>query len=232
MKECKLCNSQNEDALHAIFHYLHAHATWFSSQLGLKITSILQDDFKSALFVLWHGVDDEQIATFMLTAWNIWKARCHYVFQEKPCIAHETIRAVHSQAWAQWLGALLHLSSYKANSQPQLAARDIVTSEYMMRVDGSFNAQEKGRAACILHQRGTLIRYDLLGYREGISPFHMEVRVFLMAVSMAVKMNLDECLFLSDSKLLVDSLAPERRYKPLQAVDWQSYNQLINMCTC
>lgn len=96
-------------------------------------------------------------------------------------------------------------------------------------VDGSFDGNGKGGTAFILHQDHTLLRYEIKGYKDGVSPFHMETCALLMAIRVAVDFRLEECVFFTDSELLVQTLEKSRNFRPLHAMDWQSYNQLLNI---
>lgn len=51
----------------------------------------------------------------------------------------------------------------------------------------------------------------------------------LMAVKQAVAMRIKECIFLTDSWLLVETFDPKRKLQPLQAADWRSYVELMQI---
>lgn len=128
----------------------------------------------------------------------------------------------------QDMGAILHSQRYP-RSKHVVAPKQRIEGGSVAYVDGSFDGNGKGGTAFILHQDHTLLRYEIKGYKDGVSPFHMETCALLMAIRVVVDFRLEECVFFTDSELLVQTLEKSRNFQPLHAMDWRSYNQLLNI---
>lgn len=99
------------------------------------------------------------------------------------------------------------------------------TAAYQAWTDGSYDQSDKGGTAYLLMNDNLLVKYEARFFAKATSPFHMEVYALLAAAKQAENMRLEECCFHSDSKLLVETLDPVRKFQPLQSADWRSYSQ-------
>lgn len=165
---------------------------------------------------------------FILLAWNIWKARCAQLFQEKSfcpekVLAQALMDAQHDQLY---IPIPMDLKAIKLHDEVSNWGS---YEGYCAWSDGSFGTKNEGGAAFLMGHKGHLIRYELQHFGNAISPFHMEVIAVLMAVKYVVFMQIQECIFLTDSKLLVDALDPTRRLQPLLTADWRSYSELMQL---
>lgn len=97
---------------------------------------------------------------------------------------------------------------------------------YRFWTDGSFDSMELGGAAYLVQFEDQLIRYEVRSFKRAVLPFHMEVLALLMAVKQAEYMSISKCRFYTDSKLLVETFDPVRKFLPLQSADWRSYAEL------
>lgn len=88
---CQVCKSSTEDVVPALFLCSHARATWFLLPLGLKSDMLQSLGFKEILQKLWEQVQPRDLLIFLSTTWNIWKARCSFLFAGKPCQPHNTM---------------------------------------------------------------------------------------------------------------------------------------------
>lgn len=86
---------------------------------------------------------------------------------------------------------------------------------------------DKGGAACIFHLNSKLITYEMRSSDDVISPFHMETTTLLLAIERAVQMQVETCVFYSDSLLLVKFLNQKECKERLQIADWRSYAERI-----
>lgn len=158
----------------------------------------------------------------MMLAWQVWKARCKAVFEDKRCIPEDTIKLTLTGSVGRPPLCQSAQSTY-TNTREQSADPE---KGYSVWTDGSFDSTDMGGAAYLLYFNNQLIRYEARTSQKAVSPFHMEVTALLMAVKLAANMHIDRCRFLTDCKLLVDSLDPIRRFQPLLAADWRSYAEL------
>lgn len=79
---CSLCGVENEYDMHVLFFCPIARATWFSSQLALRV-SALPLSFPRAYMAITDTLNDEERTTFANLLWCIWKARNEAVFSAK-----------------------------------------------------------------------------------------------------------------------------------------------------
>lgn len=92
--------------------------------------------------------------------------------------------------------------------------------QYQCWSDGSFDRFENGGAAYILQSKGILMRYEFVSSVGAVSPFHMEVTALLMVLEAVSKFYITNCVFYSDSLLLVQMVNPRGAVNNLQAADW------------
>lgn len=158
----------------------------------------------------------------MMLAWNVWKARCDATFKGNRCVPEKTLALVRPIKTGSPIQ--LHL-----NIDRQDLAEEGLHTGYRVWVDGSYDPTNVGGAAYLMELDRELVRYETNCFQRAISLFHMEVTALLMAVKQAALMQVGECQFFTDSKILVDSLDPARKMLPLQAADWRSYTQLLQI---
>lgn len=60
---------------------------------------------------------------------------------------------------------------------------------------------------------------SLLTFDRAVSPFHMETIALLMAIQAAATLEIENCVFMSDSELLVSTLHPKTSTETLQPAD-------------
>lgn len=90
--ECRICNSIQEDTVHAIFRCPYSKATWFQSILGFRTETLSQGSVLEIMTLLWKDLQAPQIILFMFLAWQIWKARCSNIFNNVKCNPISTLR--------------------------------------------------------------------------------------------------------------------------------------------
>lgn len=71
---CSLCSHCTDDVLHGLFRCCHARATWFTCPLSFRTTSLQGSSLSDTLLVLFQSLSDQQVALFINTMWQIWKA--------------------------------------------------------------------------------------------------------------------------------------------------------------
>lgn len=229
---CSLCEFADEDALHMLFFCSHAHAIWFLSPLGLCTSSLNGITIWEALTRIWQPLQSSQLSLFMLLAWHIWKSRCNYIFKKKQCNPHDTLR----KALLDHL-SLCPSAPNPANSFPQLTLATVTGTQAVDTrmgylccwIDGSFDESDKGGAAFVLMSDSTLVRYHLLFHNNATSPFHMEATALLKAIEAVAEMQATQCTFFSDCEILVRLMSSRGTSKSLQAADWRSYSELMQI---
>lgn len=190
--------------------------------------------FKQTLVQLWEDLDETDLAFFMTLAWHIWKARCTEMFGTKPCNPSSTITSACSQnnlillanptQAVKWksgnrLGRTLGLSTAQPSEE----------NDWVCWVDGSFTPCNEGGAAFILERQGQLYKYGLKYKSNATSPFQMEATALLMGIQAAAEMQLQHCVFKTDSEILARMFQPGTQMKMLQAADWRAYSILVKV---
>lgn len=132
-------------------------------------------------FQLWKGLNQAHISLFMCVAWQIWKAGCSFIFQDKQCKPLETLKKAlieHTALCLPLFNPQFGTSSAAGNGHMNYSNPK---KTFQCWMDGSFDENGKRGAAYILKKEDTLISYELTYSSEAISPFHMEACAMLLA---------------------------------------------------
>lgn len=163
----------------------------------------------------------------MHTLWQIWKARCAWLYAQQPINPTVTLNAAHT------LTNNVRLGTWAFNSEgitrPTTAINNSTvgapSTAFLCWVDGSFSDPDRGGTGYWLLHYGRLQQYGL-SHHSAASPFQMETVALLDAVRATLILNINECTFHTDSELLVKSLqAPIS----LQHADWRAYRELMQL---
>lgn len=90
---CLVCGLENEYVMHVLFFCPFATATWFASQLALRV-DYLPLNFTRTLLTMADNLNGEEMIMFANTLWCIWKARNEAVFAAKKPSPREILRQV------------------------------------------------------------------------------------------------------------------------------------------
>lgn len=103
----QLCHECPETILHALFHCHHARATWFSSRLAIKTSHLRELPLLELLITTWRHMEDQQFRLFLSILWQIWKARCSSIHDNKPVAPLNSLSATYSHtshaSTVEWL---------------------------------------------------------------------------------------------------------------------------------
>lgn len=217
---CTICESAIEDVAHMLFFCPHARATWFASPLGLRVEPMSHLTLHEVLNYTWNCLTPDQTATFIALAWQIWKARCAHIYQQKDCKPDHTLKQLNFG-----LVQFPHVTPISNTQESCLTMND----KHKCWTDGSWDELGRGGAAFILECQGELTKFELSHFEETASPFKMEACSLLMAIQAASHLQLDSCVFYSDCELLVKALNSPNGTLSLQNVDWRAYSELVRI---
>ncbi|KAJ4749347.1 Ribonuclease H-like superfamily protein [Rhynchospora pubera] len=80
---CARCGEQEENIIHLIFTCPSSKAVWFASPLGFRV----QDpnvNVNQLIVNVMQNLQHEQLALFLNMMWQVWKARCEFIFRAVP----------------------------------------------------------------------------------------------------------------------------------------------------
>ncbi|XP_026400230.1 uncharacterized protein LOC113296107 [Papaver somniferum] len=214
---CSMCNSnQIETPEHLLLHCLFARSVWALTPYA----DLIEQDIASSLsipdwVIKWtmnNSLKDKAIVDFTI-AWSIWKDRCFHTFQEKALNHFSTARLA--------LKLVNDTKIYLKNDTPlSVPSHDLVEEKNLSYVtvslphdcvilfcDAAFDKDTKFSGI-------GLILIDISGYFIGCKLKARSVRnaeeaeslSILEAVQWAKEKSLQKICFISDAKLVIESL--------------------------
>lgn len=79
---CQRCGTENEFLTHLFFFCSSSRATWFASNMALRVSD-LPLDFTTAILEVTSSLEEGHITSFCNILWCIWKARNREIFSGK-----------------------------------------------------------------------------------------------------------------------------------------------------
>ncbi|KAJ3687049.1 hypothetical protein LUZ61_016213 [Rhynchospora tenuis] len=164
---CQRCNQENEFATHCFFFCHGSRMVWFRGELGLR-THDLPINMVEAVQQLTQGMNEENIATFCYTLWEIWLARNEAVLQHKPFQPIAVCMKV--VAWKK-----------RVNVEDTVAvpmSRREVPHEYLRNgwqiiVDASWDTSHKSGIAFLVYHAG-MLQWMVMKSLQAQDPFQAE----------------------------------------------------------
>lgn len=202
---CPRCDEENEFLNHCLFFCQLSRATWFSSDLALRVDHIPMD-FAQAILELTTGMDLQHIQSLCNLIWGIWKARNEVIFQGKT----PTVGSIIAQA--KQLDPPPGITP-RQNSQSAQGPRQvniIPTNTEILIVDASWDVnKEAGWGAVWYDQRGSYA-WAGAGYMQAEDPLHGEALALLHVtrwyVSCMSNSTTSRAQIFSDCKVLVQAI--------------------------
>ncbi|KAJ4783220.1 RNA-directed DNA polymerase (reverse transcriptase)-related family protein [Rhynchospora pubera] len=174
---CQRCNSENEFECHCFFFCPGSRAVWFGSPLMLRVHE-LPLNIIHAFTHITEELDQQGMAIFSYTMWELWKGRNEVVMQHKnfnPIQIRKNVMAWISENGHNTVQPTL---SYQEAEQKRY---EVTENEWQMLVDGSWDVTGKAGTAFVLYKEGTAhcLAYN---YHQAQNPFHAEAIAFLEAI--------------------------------------------------
>ncbi|KAJ4782173.1 RNA-directed DNA polymerase (reverse transcriptase)-related family protein [Rhynchospora pubera] len=174
---CQKCNTENEFECHCFFFCPGSRAVWFSSPLMLRVHE-LPLNIIQAFNHITQALDQQRMAIFSYTMWELWKGRNEVVMQHKRFNPIQILKNV--MAWI----SDEHLNTPRITLQPQRDEQkryEVNEDEWQLLIDGSWDATGKAGTSYVLYKEG-VAHYFAYNYHQVQDPFHAEATTFLGAI--------------------------------------------------
>jgi zinc-binding in reverse transcriptase len=86
----QLCKIESETVHHMLFLCPHVKATWWASPLQICMPELPLDTTEACMHLL-QNLDEQQQKLISYLAWNIWKARNGFIFENRPPMPLDTV---------------------------------------------------------------------------------------------------------------------------------------------
>ena len=232
---CHICNKEDESVEHMLLMCPWVEPVWFGSQLNYKVNMTEIDTFQNWLFSLiltnmGSKRDKNRILSHVAFAcWNIWKERCHAIFNQKTVSPLQVIHKINCAHAAYMEASKRSQHVSMGNTQSNQAQLEGVhqacsvwstpePSWYKVNVDANWNSiTKKGYVATVIRDsNGTFID----ARRQSVSASGVqeaEAKAILEGCKLAIQLELRKVIIESDSKEVVSSL-----YNSIYQGSWQT----------